>query len=366
MKLTKKTALKGFYYLLLLLIVLAALSAIFLFVFDGVSFANPWVLYFLPLFLVLALLAWAVKYFYQPAIKYPLGQNVKTPFSVLGFVAKWLPFSLCLAALLLMLIALARPRSEAKTVLPPLKGVDIILTIDTSQSMDALDFQPDRMGAAKTTADEFVKKRSSDKIGVVVFAETAMLQCPLTLDYFAVHDYINMINIGMLGVPGGTAIGDAIAVSTMHLKGSPTKSKIIILLTDGESNSGTVDPMAAAKAAQSYGIKIYTIAIAGDGAVQRPVDTFFGTQYVTMPPSQNTGEPLLMEISKMTGGEFFRAKNNIELQNIYDKINELEKTDFKESSQLNYKDIYYPLLMLAALMLILATILDKFIFIKIP
>ena len=216
---------------------------------GGGTIQYPWVLL---LFLVLAAAACAaifIKVRFVPGIKYPLGKGVKFEPSPLVRLAKWLPLALCLTALFLSVIALARPRKEGKAVIPPAKGIDIILTIDASGSMAALDFTPDRMEAAKKTAAEFVEKRATDRIGIVIFAGAAMLQCPLTLDYFAVKEYINFISPDLLASQDGTAIGDAIAVSAMHLKDSIAKSKVIILLTDGENNRGTVDPVAAAKAA---------------------------------------------------------------------------------------------------------------------
>lgn len=365
MKIAKEQLKKYGVYGAAILAVLAACAGFIWYLFRGLSFANPGFMYLIILLLIAAAVAGMLKYLFVPAVKYPLPKNIKIPFSPLPEIVKWLPFSLCVFASLLCIFALARPRHEGKTIIPPNKGIDIMMTIDTSGSMDALDFTPNRMGAAKVTAEEFIHKRSTDRIGIVVFSDTAMLQCPLTLDYFALNEYVKMIQIGMLGGTG-TAIGDAIAVATRHLKDSATKSKVIILITDGESNSGTVDPMAAAKAADSYGIKIYTIAIAGTGEIKRPVNTFFGTQYANVPPTSDVGETLLMEISKMTGGEFFRAKNNLELQNIYNKINELEKTDFKETIQLNYKDAYASLLIWAIILLGASFILDKFVFVKIP
>ena len=272
---------------------------------------------------------------------------------------------LIVIALILLVVALARPQKKGKTTIPPSKGIDIMMTIDTSGSMSALDFQPNRMGAAKQAVLDFIDKRSTDRIGVVVFADSAMLQCPLTLDYFAVEEYVKTIYIGMLKSPGGTAIGDAIAVSTLHLKDSPTKSKIIVLVTDGESNTGTLDPISAAKAANGYGIKIYTIAISGEGLIQQPVQTAFGTQNVTF-AANDIGEGLLKEIAQISGGRFFRARNNIELEDIYKTIDELEKTEFDKAVQVNFEDMYQKFLVLALICLGCAFILKKFIFIEVP
>lgn len=328
-------------------------------------FANPHLLYLLiPLFL-LCLLGVFLKTKFKAQIKYPLAKGVKVKVSPLFFIAHWLPYILIVLALILLVIALARPQKKGKATIPPSKGIDIMMTIDTSGSMSALDFQPNRMGAAKQTALDFIEKRSTDRIGVVVFADSAMLQCPLTLDYFAVEEYIKLIYIGMLKSPGGTAIGDAIGVSALHLKDSPTKSKIIVLVTDGESNTGTLDPISAAKAANGYGIKIYTIAISGEGLIQQPVQTAFGTQNVTF-QADDVGEGLLKEISALTGGQFFRARNNMELENIYKTIDQLEKTEFDKTAQIDFEDAYQPFLIWALMLLIFAFILEKFVFIEVP
>lgn len=349
------------------LLALALLAMIFV---GGGSLGSPYFMLLLIVLFCAVISAVLIRGFFAPAVKYPLGKGVNFEDSVLVKLAKWLPLGLCVTALFLSVLALSRPRKDGKHYIPPAKGIDIMLTIDTSGSMAALDFKPDRMGAAKSTASEFVGKRATDRIGVVVFAGSAMLQCPLTLDYFAVKEYIDLISIDMLADQLGTAIGDAIAVSAKHLKDSIAKSKIIILLTDGENNTGMVDPIAAAKAAAALGIKIYTISIASGEAADMKVNTqsIFGPVLTTtqLPPPSPEAEASLMQIAKETGGDFFRAKNNAELQNIYARINELEKTEFDSSLQLNYTDNYKPALIAAILLLIAAFIADKFIFIKIP
>lgn len=329
------------------------------------TFANPSFLYLLfPLFII-CLLGAFLKIKFTARIKYPLAKEINNKASLFFLIVNWLPYMLIIMALILVIIALARPQKQGQTTIPPTKGIDIMMTIDTSGSMSALDFSPNRMDAAKQTALDFISQRVSDRIGVVVFADKAMLQCPLTLDYFAIEEYIKLIHIGMLKSPGGTAIGDAIAVSTVHLKDSPTKSKIIVLVTDGESNAGTLDPVSAAKAANGYGIKIYTIAISGDGIIPSMIKTAFGMQNINT-QTDGLGEGLLKEIAALTGGQFFRARNNFELINIYKTIDQLEKTEFDNRLQVNYEDVYQPLLVLALILLISAFILQKFVFIEVP
>ena len=332
------------------------------------TFANPQIFYFTPLLLLVCIAGAAIKHYLRPALKYPLPPSSgKQSFSFSAFIANWLGFALICLAMFLCLIALARPRSEGKTIIPPSKGIDIMMVIDVSQSMLAMDFKPNRITAATETAESFVSRRASDRIGVIVFDDIALLQCPLTLDYAAVKDYIRMIHIGMTGGRGSTAIGDAVALAAQHLKTSAAKSKVIILLTDGENNAGAVDPMAAAKAAQAYGIKIHTIAVSAETAAQMPVENVFGTiTYATVDPISAEGAALLMQMAKITGGEFFRARNNLDLETIYTRIDALEKTEFDEAVQINYKDLYKSFLIAAIILLLAALIFDKFIFIKIP
>lgn len=348
-------------------VALLLLALIFL---SGSRLADPGFLFLLIVLFCAAFGAVLIRKIFPPSVKYPLGPGVKFEDSTLVKLAKWLPMGLCVTALFLSVLALSRPQKDGKHILPPAKGVDIMLTIDASGSMAALDFKPNRMSAAKQTAAEFVDKRATDRIGVVVFAGAAMLQCPLTLDYFAVKEYINLISTDMLSDQLGTAIGDAIAVSARHLKDSVAKSKTIILLTDGENNTGMVDPIAAAKAAAAHRIKIYTVSIASGGEAEMKVNerSIFGpvSTVAKLPPPSPESEAVLMQIAKETGGDFFRAKNNAELQNIYARINELEKTEFEGALRLNYTDNYKPALTAAILLLMAAFIADKFIFIKIP
>ena len=364
----KSKLIKYALYTAAVLLAVAAVCALFFYSTARMNFANPKIFYFAPLLLLVCIAGAALKHYFRPALKYPLPTPPgKQSFSLSAFTANWLGFALICLAMFLCLTALARPRGEGKTIIPPSKGIDIMMVIDISQSMLAMDFNPNRITAAVETAESFVARRASDRIGVIVFDDIALLQCPLTLDYAAVKDYIRMVHIGMTGGRGSTAIGDAVALAAQHLKTSAAKSKVIILLTDGENNAGAVDPMAAAKAAQAYGIKIHTIAVSADTASQMPMENLFGTTtYVSVDPISDEGAALLMEMAKITGGEFFRARNNLDLETIYARIDALEKTEFDETAQINYKDLYKPFLAAAIILLLLALALDKFIFIKIP
>lgn len=269
-------------------------------------------------------------------------------------LTRWLPTLLYILAMILLVISLARPVQIDRTQLPPTEGIDIILLMDASASMQQKDFEPNRFVASQLTAKRFVEKRPTDRIGLVVFAKQAMLQAPLTLDHEALQSYISAMYLGMIDA-NYTAIGDALGVAANHLKDSKAKSKVIILLTDGDSNAGTIDPVMAAKAAATYGIRVYTI-----GAASSPGQTMYSSQ------EDEINEGLLLEIAQTTGGQFYRAQNVQQLNEIYNTINELEKTKFTPQITVHMQDKYAPFVWAALLILLGAIILEKLLLIRIP
>ncbi len=369
-------------YLPLILIIVLCLFSLVLCAFyllKGTTLANPKFLYVFILWLFVAVWGICLKHKGGASVKYPLPENQKLPFDFFTFLAKYFSLICVLLSLFFAILALARPQIEGKTQPPPTEGIDIMLTLDVSGSMSTPDFvakkaQTDndlynRMAAAKETVEDFISARTSDRIGLVVFSGAAMLQCPLTLDYFALKEYLHFIYVDMLNGVSGTAIGDAIAVSTQHLKEGIAKSKIIVLVTDGENNSGTVDPIAAARAAAAYGIKVYTILMAGD-VNNLPLNLPYRDQIVASykQDMQNMIEAktTLKEISAITGAEAYTALNTEDLNNIYTQINSLEKTVYQEIQKMNYEDAYQHLLWLSLIFALLAFLGGKFIFIKIP
>jgi Ca-activated chloride channel family protein len=249
----------------------------------------------------------------------------------LAFLPKLLRF----AAIVLLFIAMARPQSGQNTEETYNQGVDIMMLLDTSSSMLAIDFKPsNRIEAAKRVAKEFVQGRKYDRIGVVIFSGMAFTQCPLTVDHQAVLDYIDQVAVNMTG-GDGTAIGSAIATATNRLKGSPGKSKIIILLTDGRNNAGEIDPLTAAQAAAALGVKIYTIGTGAPGGALYPVEDMWGKHYVKI-PEQELDEDTLSKIAETTGGRYFRATDTASLENILKTINEMEKTEIKSFKYTSY------------------------------
>ena len=321
---------------------------------ESISLRYPWALVLLILPVLLIVFKAGRHGSGARQINYPLIHLQFKSGSLRLLLTRWLPTLAYALAITLLVIALARPVKVDRTQLPPTEGVDIILLMDASASMQQKDFEPNRFVASQLTAKRFVEKRPSDRIGLVVFAKQAMLQAPLTLDHEALQAYISAMYLGMIDA-NYTAIGDALGVAANHLKDSKAKSKIIILLTDGDSNAGTIDPIMAAKAAASYGIRVYTI-----GAASAPGQTMYSSQ------EDEINEGLLLEIAQTTGGQFYRAKDTQQLNDIYNTINELEKTKFTPQVTVHMQDEFTPFIMLAIVALGVAVILEKLLLIRIP
>jgi Ca-activated chloride channel family protein len=234
-----------------------------------------------------------------------------------------------------VVIALARPQRNNERVEQYTEGIDILLVMDISESMDLQDFSPNRLEAAKKTAIEFINGRFGDRIGMVVFSGEAYSLSPLTNDYQLLTSLIEEINFSMIEAKG-TAIGSAIAAGTNRMKDSESPSKVMILLSDGESNAGNVDPIFAAQLATAFGIKIYTIAVGKDGMVPYGTDFFGRPQMVESYLDEST----LREISTIGGGQFFRASDGKALNRIFEQIDTLEKTEILENRYKETADFY--------------------------
>lgn len=318
------------------------------------AFLQPaWlILLLIPVVIAIARIYWPERF--MPALSYPLTGQLAPSFSLTALLARWANLLCALFALSAFIIALARPVAVSHAKLPPTQGIDIMMILDASASMNKNDFFPNRFVAAQKNAIRFIGKRYNDRIGMTVFAKNATLAAPLTLDHDALQELTASLYIGIVD-PNLTAIGDALAVASSHLKNSTAKSKVIVLLTDGSNNAGSVDPMLAAKAAAAYGIKVYTI-----GTASPPNDSVFSSA------EDEIDEGLLMNIARETGGAFYRAKNERELQEIYNKINELETTDFTQTAQVSHYDAYRPFLLVGLLLLAIGFCLGKLFFIRIP
>lgn len=260
-----------------------------------------------------------------------------------------LPFILRLAAMALIIVCIARPRSSTQMERVDTEGIDIVLAMDVSTSMLARDFTPDRISAAKDIAIEFIAQRPSDRIGIVVFAGESYTQCPLTTDRATLINLMKEIETGL--IDDGTAIGNGLATAVARMKDSDAKSRVVILLTDGVNNSGEITPQTAAEIAKTYGIRVYTIGVGKDGTAPYPVMTPFGVRYQEV--KVEIDEALLRDIATSTGGRYFRATDNTKLSEIYAEINRMEKTRTTVDSFPIYKELYlgYALAALACLLL---------------
>ena len=286
-------------------------------------FAHPW--YFLLIILLIPLIYLELKK-RRSAIVFSDITFLKTS-SMRGKLMQHVPMFLNVLMLGFLIIGLARPQQGRVYEEIETRGVDIMLCLDISTSMRAEDFQPkNRLYVAKERAKEFVEKRKGDRIGLVVFAADALTQCPLTLDHAVLKDLMNYVDFGLL--EDGTAIGTGLATAVNRLKGSKAQQKTIILLTDGVNNRGEIDPLSAARIAQTYGIRVYCIGVGTKGLVPYPVDhQLFGRSYTQV--EIDFDMDILKEIAGLTGGQAFLASDAAALRTTYDEIDRMEPTTFK-------------------------------------
>lgn len=325
---------------------------------NDITFANPYFLWLLLLVPVLFLWHWA-KYRQQyPELKM---SNLSAFSGATSWKALLRPFLFLfkIGAFIMLTIAIARPQNKFQDEDITAEGIDIVMVMDVSGSMLARDFTPDRLGASKDVAAEFVKERKYDRVGIVVFAGESFTQCPLTTDQKVLQTLIKEIKSGI--IEDGTAIGMGLATAVTRLQESSAKSKVVILLTDGVNNSGFIDPLTAAEAAKQYDAKVYTIGVGTKGKAPYPVRDIFGfmnTQYVDV----NIDEELLEKIALMTGGKYFRATDNNSLKRIYDEIDKLEKTEIEVTTISRFTERFYFFAMLAGLFLGLEMLLRHSLF----
>jgi len=326
---------------------------------SSMEFAYP--AFFYALVLVPLMLAW---YLWK-------GRRSHAPLRLPGFenldekggsVRLWLRHSLLvlrLLALSLLIIVLARPQSSNQWEQVSTEGIDIILCMDVSGSMRAMDFRPNRLEASKNVGIEFVNARQEDRFGLVVFAGESFTQCPLTTDRAVVVNFLKDIDFGL--IEDGTAIGMGLATAVNRIKDSKASSKVIILLTDGVNNRGDVGPLTAAEIAAGFDIRVYTIGVGSQGMAPIPVQDMFG-RTITQNMEVEIDEAVLKEIAQTTGGNYFRATNTNKLREIYQEIDQMEKTrlDVKQFSR--KKEEYFPFLLAAMLLILLESVLRYTVF----
>jgi len=326
---------------------------------SGIHFMHPWLLLLLlvPLLLV-ALYVYRELSHRQPHLRVSSIQPWKKGGFSLIRVVRHIPIVLRVLALSAIVIALARPRTAVHHSTDHTQGIDIMLALDVSGSMETPDFDGNmsRIEALKTTAAEFVGGRPADRIGIVLFGAESYTQCPLTGNHGAVVSLIHEIQLGFID-PDGTAIGEGLATAVARIKDSEAESKVIILLTDGVNNAGNVSPMNAAELAKSAGVKVYTIGMSGKNPVRMSAGSL----------QQSFDEDLLKSIAAETGGQYFKATDNTKFASIFAEINELDRSELERevSGWTSYKE-YFQQLGLLALLLLLGEALLRLLLRRLP
>ncbi len=323
--------------------------------FRNITFAYPYLLYLLLLIPIFV-------YFYIRKFKTNVAEINFPSLKILEGAKKTLrerlvhlPFTLKMLSLAFLIVAAARPQTFSTGENVYTEGIDIVMLLDISGSMLAEDFKPNRLEAAKKVIDKFIQGRKNDRIGLVIFARESFTQCPLTIDYSVLRELLKQIKSGML--EDGTAIGIAIANGVNRLKDSKSKSKIMILLTDGVNNAGEIDPITAAQIAKDYGIRIYTVGVGTRGKAPYPFMTPFGKQYQMVPVEID--ENTLRQIAQITGGKYFRATDNRKLAEIYRAIDKMEKTRIRVTSYRHASEKFYSYAGIGLLFLLIEILLSN-------
>ena len=267
-----------------------------------------------------------------------------------------------LAGLILFCIALARPQLLDQSLPLKREGIDIVLVLDVSGSMRSVDFEPSRLEAARETMDKFIQQRNQDRISLVIFAGTAYTRIPLTLDHNILRASLQEVDVTSVN-QDGTAIGMGISVALNRLKKSEAESKVVVLVTDGVNNAGSIDPLTAARLASEMGVRIYTIGVGTDETIM-PVYIMGQKRYQRY--AGGLDEELLREIAETTGGKYYRARDPKALDNIFKEINRLEKTSFERDNFQQYRELAYPLILAGLFLILIGLFLDRYYYIRIP
>ncbi len=319
---------------------------------------------------LMALLAPMVAWYVYRELKGGATMRISTTDSFAGhrktlrYYLRHLPFVLASAAVVLLVIAIARPQTRETGSSATTRGIDIVLAMDVSASMFARDFTPDRIAAAKTVAANFINDRQGDRIGLVVFGGESFTQSPLTTDKATLLNLLGRVEIGMIDEES-TAIGNGLATSVNRLRESDAASKVVILLTDGVNNAGQIAPVTAAEIAQSLGIKVYTVGVGTHGTAPYPARDAWGRTVMMNVPVE-IDEQILTDIASATGGEYFRATDERSLQEIYDRINELEKSEIETNEFTRYTELYSRFALWALVLLVVEFLLRALYLRQIP
>ncbi|MFH0924902.1 MAG: VWA domain-containing protein [bacterium] len=329
-------------------------------------FEDPWLLSFL---LVIPLIVFLyIKKYGGNRVKFSSINNLKKLKKSKSLYLRHILILLRAFALVLLILGLARPQSGTKLIERTTEGIDIILTVDTSGSMQALDFKlegdrVDRLTVVKDVVKKFIKKRENDRIGMVVFGQEAFTQCPLTMDYGILLSFLDQAKIGMAGE--STAVGSALGVSVKRLKDLKAKSRVIILLTDGRNNSGRIDPKTAAELAKKFNVKVYAIGVGTEGEVPFLVEhPLFGKRYAY--DRVDLDKETLKMIADTTGGKFYTASDTKALEDIYGEIDKLEKTKVEVKEYMEFNELFSWFVIPALCLILLEVVLANTRFRKIP
>jgi Ca-activated chloride channel family protein len=327
-----------------------------------VQFATPNVLWLLVLVPLVGGWTWWRRRG-QPGLRYSSVGPARAVSRTWAVRLAMLPAVLRMAALALGILALARPQVEDVRRTRSAEGIDIMLALDTSTSMRAEDFDPNRFKAAQSVASEFIESRTSDRVGLVVFAAKAYTQAPLTLDYAFLQQMLEEVRVGV--VKDGTAIGTALAMAVNRLKETEAKSKVVVLLTDGQNNRGEVDPVTAAQVAETMGVRVYSIGVGSRGDAPFVVDRpFTGSQRRSVPVEID--EEMLRTVAETTGGRYFRATSKRALREIYDEISRLEKSEIDERVYTDREERYPRFLIPAVVLVVIEVLLSTTVFRRFP
>ncbi|GHT47357.1 aerotolerance protein BatA [Bacteroidia bacterium] len=323
------------------------------------TFAHP--LYFLWLLILIPMIGWYIwkQRQAQASLRLSSSEGFQKAPKTYKLYLRHLPFVLRMAAIAFLIVALARPQTTNSWNTSTTEGIDIALTLDISTSMLAEDLKPNRIEAAKDVAASFINGRPTDNIGLVVFAGESFTQCPLTTDHAVLLNLLKDVRCGM--IEDGTAIGHGLATAVSRLKDSQAKSKTIILLTDGTNNRGEIAPVTAAEIAKAYNIRVYTIGVGTKGTAPYPFQTSIGVQYQNIPVEID--EATLTKIAQLTGGLYFRATNTAALKEIYQEIDQLEKTKMSVQ-EYSKKQEEYRLFALVGLLFFLLELLTRYTVLK--
>ena len=328
--------------------------------FENIEFGQPlflWLLLLLP-----ALIIWYAVTNNRRSASVPVSTNAAPGLQTWKTSLRHFPFIFRILCLGFIIIALAKPQTRNEDQRTEGEGMDIILCIDVSGSMMAQDLTPNRLEAAKNVAIDFVNKRPTDRIGIVIFSGESFTQCPLTNDNAVLIAALQNIRSGLL--EDGTAIGSGLSTSVDRIRNSKSKTRIVVLLTDGVNNGGLIDPNTAKEIAKAFGIRVYTIGVGTEGFAPHPENTPLGV--VMHQQKVSIDEKLMKQIANETGGQYFRAKDNQSLQEIYTTIDKLEKSKVEIINTIRFKDKYFPFVLAAIFFLFIEVLFRYLILRKFP